>query len=298
MHSGMVYNIQRMSTQDGPGMRTTVFLKGCPLRCLWCSNPESQSFKPQLLVFSNLCTGCGLCREICPQGAVVQDETGFNRDLSLCTDCGACAAACPSRARVMSGEEMSVEDVMKIVRKDALFYTNSDGGVTFGGGEPTCGGDFMLALMDASIREGFHVCVDTCGYCPPETFKKVLDRCELFLFDCKHMDPAEHKKLTGVDNAVILENLRAVLSSKVPVQIRIPLMPDLNDSEENIAAMASFLGEYGKKEVDVLPCHAFGRSKYDAMRLPVPSMQAYEASKLQEVLGRFARHGLKVNIVK
>lgn len=298
MQSGMVYNIQRMSTQDGPGMRTTVFLKGCPLCCLWCSNPESQSFKPQLMVFTNLCTGCGRCAKVCPNGAVVQDETGVNSDLALCTDCGACVEVCPSKARVMSGEEMSVEDVMKIVRKDALFYSNSGGGVTFGGGEPTCGGDFLLGLMSASVQDGYHNCLDTCGYCPPESFKKALALSELLLFDCKHMDPETHKKLTGVDNAIILENLRTALSSKVPVQIRIPLMPDLNDSEDNIAAMAAFLKEYGKTEVDVLPCHAFGRSKYDALRLPTPTMQAYEPAHLEEVLARFTKHGLKVTIVK
>lgn len=298
MQSGMVYNIQRMSTQDGPGMRTTVFLKGCPLRCLWCSNPESQSFKPQLMVFPNLCTRCGRCAAVCPHGAITEEEDGFNRDLSRCVDCGACVPDCPSKARVMSGEEMSVEEVMHIVRKDALFYSNSDGGVTFGGGEPTSAGDFLLALMDASIKDGYHICLDTCGYCPPEKFKKALERSDLLLFDCKHMDPAEHKKLTGVDNGVILENLRTVLASKKPVQIRIPLMPDLNDSEENIAALAAFLKEYDKTEVDVLPCHAFGRNKYNALRLPVPGMEAYEPAHLEEVLGRFASHGLKVNIIK
>lgn len=298
MHSGMIYNIQRMSTQDGPGMRTTVFLKGCPLSCLWCSNPESQALRPQLLVFSNLCIGCGRCLEACPHGAVTREEDGFNRDLAICTNCGTCAEVCPSKARVMSGKAMDVDEVMKVVRKDALFYANSDGGVTFGGGEPTSGGDFLVEMLEASRKEGFHTCLDTCGHCAPEQFKRALDKSELLLFDCKHMDPEQHKKLTGVDNALILQNLRATLSSGVPVRIRIPLMPGLNDSEENIAALAAFLGEYGKDEVDVLPCHAFGRSKYDALRLPAPVMRAYEPEALEEALGRFKRHGLKVNIVK
>ena len=233
MQSGMVYNIQRMSIQDGPGMRTTVFLKGCPLRCLWCSNPESQSFQPQLMVFENLCSDCGKCREVCPHGAVVREDGHYNRDLSLCNDCGACVETCPTKARVMSGKVMTVDEVMNIVRKDGLFYANSGGGVTFGGGEPTSAGDFLIALLEACRQEGYHTCVDTCGQCSPEQFKKVLGLAEHFLFDCKHMDPPSSTAgLTGKDNAVILTNLREALRSGVPVQIRIPLMPGLNDSEE------------------------------------------------------------------
>ncbi len=297
MQSGMVYNIQRMSIQDGPGLRTTVFLKGCPLHCLWCSNPESQSFQPQLLVFENLCCNCGKCGEACPHGAVSTDGEHFNRDLSLCRNCGACAEVCPTKARVMSGNVMSVDEVMKVVRKDELFYTNSGGGVTFGGGEPTSAGDFLVELLESCRQAGYHTCVDTCGHCAPGQFKKVLDLAEMFLFDCKHMDPEQHRRLTGQDNSVILANLREVLRSGVPVHIRVPLMPGLNDSEENIAAMAAMLREFGKHEVDVLPCHAFGRNKYTALGHAVPSVSAYEPEGLQEALDRFSRHDLKVTIV-
>ena len=298
MQSGMVYNIQRMSTQDGPGMRTTVFLKGCPLKCLWCSNPESQSFLPQLMVFTNLCTSCGACAEVCPKGAVTQEEDGFNRNLELCDNCGACAEVCPSKARVMSGKTMTVEEVMKEVRKDALFYSNSGGGVTFGGGEPTSGGDFLLALMDACYNEGFHICLDTCGHSKPHVFNRALEYSDVLLFDCKHMNPEEHKKLTGVDLSLIQANMRSALASKKDVQIRIPLMPGLNDREENIAAMAELFKEYGKTEVDVLPCHAFGRNKYNALRWEQPVMTAYEMAEFDAAMARFAKHGLKVNIVK
>ena len=146
---GIVYNIQRMSTKDGPGLRTTVFLKGCPLHCPWCSNPESQSFKPQLLVFSNLCVGCGACEKACPNGAVIRTGNTFNRDRAICTDCGACVEVCPSQAREMSGMRMTVAEVMQVVDSDSIFYSNSGGGVTFGGGEPTAVGDFLVALIDA-----------------------------------------------------------------------------------------------------------------------------------------------------
>lgn len=293
---GIVYNIQRMSTKDGPGLRTTVFLKGCPLHCPWCSNPESQSFKPQLLVFSNLCTGCGACEHVCPQHAVVRTGNVYNRDRALCTDCGLCAAQCPTKAREMSGQRMTVDEIMRVVDSDSLFYGNSDGGVTIGGGEPTSAGDFLLALLDECAGRGYHTCVDTCGVCAPERFREVMRRAELFLYDCKHMDPEEHKRLTGSDNAVILENLGSLFAAGKAVRIRVPLMPGINDTEKNIAAMAGFLHKHGRYEVDVLPCHAFGQSKYDALNLTRPTMVSYQPEELRAALERFARYDLKANI--
>ena len=296
MQKGMVYNIQRMSTEDGPGMRTTVFLKGCPLRCLWCSNPESQAVQPQLMVFRDLCSGCGQCVAVCPHGVNMQEGESviWNRD--LCQDCGLCAPACPTKARVMSGALMDVAEVMHIVRKDTLFYHNSGGGVTFGGGEPTAGGGFLLELLRSCREEGLHTCVDTCGFCPEDRFQKVISLTDLMLFDCKHMDPARHKGLTGVDNAQILANLRQALMAKVDVRVRIPLMPGLNDAEENIAALAKFLKPYNHMHVDVLPCHAFGRNKYAALNLEQPAMLAYAPEALNAVIALFSKYGLKVTI--
>lgn len=297
MSQGTVYNIQRMSTKDGPGIRTTVFLKGCPLHCLWCSNPESQLFTPQLLFFRNLCTGCGACVRACRSGASSMEEGVSRLDREQCRDCGACALVCPTRAREMSGRLMSVEEVMAVLRKDALFYENSGGGVTFGGGEPTSGGQFFLDLVEASVLEGWHVAVDTCGFCPEERFHKVLKMADLFLFDIKHMDPEQHKALTGQDNALILRNMRAALLSGREVHIRMPLMPGLNDSEENITAMADFFGTFGHHEIEIMPCHAFGRNKYAALSLPFPAVEQYTPEALQRVRERFARHGLSTVIV-
>lgn len=293
MNQGMIYNIQRMSVHDGPGLRTTVFLKGCPLSCLWCSNPESQKTTPQMLFFENLCTGCGACAQACSNGAVIMSGGKSGRDVGKCTDCGQCAQACPNKAREMSGKLMTVEEVMAVVRKDALFYDNSGGGVTFGGGEPTSGGQFFLNLAQAARDEGYHVTVDTCGYCPEERFDKTIGLTNLFLFDCKHMDSGQHKALTGVDNAVILRNLRAALHSGTEVRIRMPLMPDMNDSDDNLAAMADFLGEFNRSEIEIMPCHAFGKSKYVALGKSLPEVSQYAPEQLHVVLERFAKHGLK-----
>ncbi len=198
----------------------------------------------------------------------------------------------------MSGKHMTVEEVLRVVRKDSLFYGNSGGGVTFGGGEPTSAGDFLIALLQACRQEGYHTCVDTCGHCAPDQFKKVMGLTELFLFDCKHMDPEQHRRLTGQDNVLILANLRAVLRAEVSVRIRVPLMPGLNDSEENIAAMAAMLHEFDRHEVDVLPYHAFGKSKYTALRLEDPALDAYKPDTLKKVLDKFVQHGLNPMLVK
>ncbi len=295
---GIIYNIQRMSVHDGPGLRTTVFFKGCPLHCLWCSNPESQAHAPQLLFFQNLCSGCGHCLEVCTHGACVREGNAISRDFSKCTGCGTCAAQCPTEAASMSGQEYDIDTLMKAIRRDASFFSNSGGGVTFSGGECTMQGAFLTELAEACLSEGLHTCIDTCGHTEPKLFEKLLGLADLFLFDIKHMDSEQHKRLTGQGNELIQRNLETALKA-VPekICIRIPLMPGLNDSEENIAAVAALLKPYGVHHADVLPCHFFGASKYDALGRPQPEVREYTPEELSVVLGRFADHGLETEIV-
>ena len=296
---GIIYNIQRMSTQDGPGLRTTVFFKGCPLRCIWCSNPESQAVSPQLMFFRNLCVGCGQCLKVCPSDAVFRNDTVFDRNFSRCTNCGSCAGVCPSTAASMSGKVFSVEEVMRIVDKDASFYLSSEGGVTFSGGECTMQGTFLLELIDACHKRGFHTCVDTCGCTEEHLFRQIMEQVDLFLFDIKHMDDARHRELTGTGNERILSNLRILLSTyPEKARIRIPLMPTLNDSDENIATIAEFLRPFGVHQVDVLPCHSYGRNKYEALHRQIPGLSEYRPAQLNAALARFAAHCLKTEIIK
>lgn len=295
---GTIYNIQRMSTDDGPGLRTTVFFKGCPLRCLWCSNPESQVASPQHMYFADLCMHCGACLDACVHGAVTGCKGGIGRDFSRCMACGACAEVCPTGAAAMSGQSMSVAAVMEVVNKDALFYSNSGGGVTCSGGECTMQGAFLDELVDACADADVHVCLDTCGQCDPAYFARLLPRVDMILFDVKHMDNERHKELVGVGNGLIQRNLRQALAScPEKIRIRVPLMPGLNDDTVCIAALGTLLAEYGVHNVDVLPCHAFGKSKYAALGWPYPKLGEYTPEGLREVLAHFEAHGMQAEVV-
>ena len=295
---GIIYNIQRMSVHDGPGLRTTVFFKGCPLKCLWCSNPESHAPAPQLLFFKDLCSGCGHCLSVCTHGAVLAKDNCISRDFSRCTGCGDCARECPASACSLSGQEYDVAAVMNIIKKDASFFSNSGGGVTFSGGECTMQGAFLMELLKSCLQSGFHTCIDTCGVTEPDLFRQLLDLADLFLFDVKHMDSGQHKRLTGLGNEAIQRNLTTALeTAPEKIRIRIPLMPDLNDSEENIAALAQKLRAYSVSRVDVLPCHSFGAGKYAALGRCAPNVREYTPEELHRVIDRFSAHGLETEIV-
>ncbi len=298
--SGWVFNIQRYSIQDGPGIRTTVFLKGCPLTCHWCSNPESQALHPELLYFDTQCTGCRKCLEVCLNGATLLGSDGeIVIDRKLCKACGVCVDACLSDARIISGELRAVDDVVSVVEKDSLFYRNSNGGVTFSGGEPTYQPAFLLELLKGCQGKGFHTCLDTCGYTQWSVLEEILEYVDLVLFDVKHMDPERHKKLTGVDNRLILDNVKQIVGMGKKIIIRVPLLPGVNDSEGNINALGNFTSNLSIKRLDLLPYHRLGVKKYERLGVDykleeVPSFKKEEVESVKKLLTGF---GLEVDIV-
>lgn len=259
----VVFNLQRYSLHDGPGIRTTVFLKGCPLRCWWCHNPESQSPDPELVIRAERCTGCGACARVCPHGAIVDVSGILVYSREKCAFCGKCAAVCVSQSRVMLGREKTVEQVMAEIVRDTIFYDESGGGVTFSGGEPLSQPDFLADLLDACRKQGISTAVDTCGFVAKDTLLGIAQKTDLFLYDLKVMDSVKHERYTGVPNAVILDNLRALSETASAVIVRIPLVPGINDDEENLTATGRFLADLSDSwPVSILPYHDTGSHKY------------------------------------
>ncbi len=274
MNSGMVFNIQRFSIHDGPGIRTTVFLKGCPLRCFWCQNPESQSGKPEIVLDRRKCTLCGACYTVCQNGAVRLEGSGPIFDRSVCRGCGRCAVICPSEARRLSGKRMTVEEIMREIVKDLKFYENSGGGVTLSGGEPLTQPEFARLIFKECKQAELHTTLDTCGYAPWPDIEELLGYVDLVLFDIKHLDASKHREATGQDNLLILKNARKISKLK-PMRIRVPLIPGFNDSSEAVSEIAAFAeSELGCRDLDLLPYNRMGEVKYDFLDkscVPLPS---------------------------
>lgn len=297
---GVIFNIQTYSIHDGPGIRTTVFIKGCPLKCVWCQNPESQSAAPQLFFNSETCVGCGKCLQVCPEGAIRLDEgrSWTNRD--VCRGAGKCAEVCPNEARNIAGRHVTAGEVFKEVMKDKIFYEKSGGGVTLGGGEPLASPEFTTSLLKLYKKAGIHTALDTCGYAKWEMMKQILQYVDLVLYDLKHMDPAAHQLYTGVSNDLILGNAGRICQElHIPVLARIPVIPGYNDSMNNIKATGRFIAaEMGTStEVHLLPYHKLGEMKYHRLEKlgnPVSISPPDEKCmmKLKEVFESF---GLKVH---
>ena len=268
MKTGTIFNIQRFSVDDGPGIRTTVFFKGCPLSCVWCHNPESHETRRELFFYPQKCIGCGACAAVCPNGChiLTDAQTDFHTfDRSACVRCGKCAEACCTKAIDIAGREATVEDILKEVRSDSIFYEESGGGMTVSGGEPLSQAAFVLELCTAAKAEGIHVAMETCGWASWETVEPFLSCVDLFLYDYK-AEKEDHKRLTGVDNDRILENLEKLSARGAHIILRCPIVPDCNDTDahfEAIAALAKRLD--GIEGVHLEPYHPLGISKSEQL---------------------------------
>ncbi|MFW6438320.1 MAG: glycyl-radical enzyme activating protein [Armatimonadota bacterium] len=261
-----IADISRFSTHDGPGIRTTVFLKGCPLSCVWCHNPETISPTPEIGYVARKCIGCGECVRVCPQGAHRMENGAHVFERARCVACGACAEVCLGDALTFYGREMTAAEVLTIVLEDRTFYEQSGGGLTLSGGEPLLQADFCAELLGMAKREGLHTAVDTCGAGPWEAFEQVLPLTDLFLYDLKQTDPALHRKYTGADNALILQNLRRLSEAGAAIEIRIPVIPGVNDDERfREEADALLSGLAGIRAVKRLPYNPYARSKHEAV---------------------------------
>jgi pyruvate formate lyase activating enzyme len=293
---GLVFDIQRYSLHDGPGIRVLVFLKSCPLRCLWCSNPESQSNRVELIVDLQRCRGCGLCAEICPHRAIsCEDDRYASYDAALCDLCGLCIQACPNRARRFVGWRMTVSQVMDEVVRDMPFSRRSGGGITLGGGEPTGQPEFAHDLLACCREQGMHTAVETCGSCGWPDLEDISTATDLFLYDIKVVDPAKHMQFTGVDNHLILDNLARLARIHNDIVVRYPLVPGFNDSADDIGDLLNLLkGVHGLNKVEVLPYHRFGESKYAMLgrEYPLKGLEVPSESEVKEIVEQIQSGGL------
>ena len=290
--TGRVFNVQRYSLHDGPGIRTTVFLKGCPARCLWCHNPESQAFGPEIVKVETRCADCGTCEAVCPHGAPPPGS-------GVCTACGECVEACPAGARELAGRETTVEEVMAEVRCDRIFFQESGGGVTFSGGEPLAQVRFLRALLEAARAHDVHTAVDTCGFGTRDELLGLVPLVDLFLFDVKLVDDTRHRELTGLSTRPILDNLRALTRVHPAVWIRVPIVPGHTDGEADITAVAELAGELtGVQHVSLLPFHGTGAAKARRLGRPSPleSLAPPSPERLEVLAGLFRERGLAVSI--
>ena len=296
----LVFDIKRFAINDGPGIRVTIFLKGCPLACRWCHNPESISPRVQKMYTEAKCIGCGECVDICPEQACELTSEGIVTDADLCTSCGQCAEVCPALATEMSGRYESVADLMKVIESERPFFDQSGGGVTFSGGEPLLYPKFLKQILDACGQLNIHRTIDTSGLSTTKNLLNVAKSTDLFLYDLKLMDSKKHKEWTGTGNKRILKNLRALAKTGADIQIRIPLIKGINTDDDNIEATAIFVAALAgpRKTISLLPYHnvAEGKSAKLGEKYEPGLMTTPDEKDLQQIITRFANHGLIATI--
>ncbi len=297
-NKALIFNKVHGSFVDGYGVRTTIFLKGCPLKCIWCCNPEGQSFEPELRLLAERCNGCGLCEDECPKKAISIVDRQAVVDRTLCDACMKCINVCYTDALLPFGEWMSVDEIYEYIKKDIKYYQTTGGGLTIGGGEATCYPEFVSELIDRCHKDRIPVAIDTCGYMVSQKGMECLKKADLILFDIKGIDDTLHKKNTGVSNRPILETLRKLADLRKPVIIRLPLIPGYNDTMEKLQEVAELILHYPNIErLDILPFHDFGKSKYAELGKSYELKIEYILNeKLEEIKAYFTEKGINTQL--
>lgn len=298
MTKGIIFNIQKYSIHDGPGIRTTVFLKGCPLSCNWCHNPESQAIGKEIVFYQDRCTNCGNCINHCIDKAIEQKDGKINLNRERCIACGLCLDQCPRNARDLVGRIIKKEEMIKEILKDRIFFEESDGGVTFSGGEPLMQGDFLKEVLLACKEEGIHTTLDTSGFAPINLIKEIVPYVDLFLYDIKFIDDVKHIKYTGVSNKQIIENFKYITSIGKRVFARVPIIPGINNSDEDIRALGEFLKNSGIEQVNLLPYHNISMGKYAKLSRNYSLKEVIEPTdeEMNEVSNLLSKYNLRIKI--